>query len=457
MMISWSRPALCLTLLFAAACSGPARQSDALPYGSKPESSIAAHRSSTVSAYTETLLHRFAGSPDAASPEAGLILDASDNLYGTTIAGGHHRGCPGGYETGCGTVFTIAASGEERLLYSFRGRPGASAPFAGLLLRAGNLYGTTASGGNVRTCYVYGGDGCGTVFKIDKTGAETTLYAFQGNFGSGKADGQGPMGGLVSDAAGSLFGTTPFGGKYESGTVFKISKNGTESVLYSFTGAADGARPYPGVIRDAAGNLYGVTYFGGHSHCAGGCGTVFELSKGGSLTTLYRFNGTKDGGNPRGGLVIDPAGNLYGTAQNYGDLNCNKRGGNPGCGTVFKLEPSGKFTILHTFSGSPDGATPSESLTLDEAGNLYGTASFGGDESCNGGYSCGVAFEVSPSGQESVIYTFTGGATDGEVPYGGLVRDSSGNFYGTTVSGGVGPCSQGCGIVFKLTPTSKSR
>ncbi|MGA8796289.1 MAG: choice-of-anchor tandem repeat GloVer-containing protein [Candidatus Cybelea sp.] len=167
----------------------------------------------------------------------------------------------------------------------------------------------------------------------------------------------------------------------------------------------------------------------------------------------------KDGGNPIGGFVIDAAGNLYGTAQNYGNLNCNKRGGNPGCGTVFKLGSAGKFTVSHDFAGSPDGAVPSESRIVDKKGNLYGTTSFGGDETCNGGYSCGVAFEVDASGHESVLYSFRGGKNDGEVPYGGLARDAMGNLYGTTVSGGVGPCSQGCGVVFKLTlrPISRSR
>ncbi|MGA8535540.1 MAG: choice-of-anchor tandem repeat GloVer-containing protein [Candidatus Tumulicola sp.] len=441
---------LTLTILFGAGCTGNVRTSPSLAAISNGDS--AAQRSRSAAGYIETLLHRFKSSPDAASPEAGLILDASGNLYGTTIGGGHHPACPGGYDTGCGTVFTIDASGKERLLYSFRGKPDASQPFAGLLLKAGNLYGTTASGGNVKPCYVYGGNGCGTVFRVNKSGSEAVVYEFKGNFGSGKGDGQGPMGGLVSDAAGNLYGTTPFGGKYESGTVFEISKTGTETVLYSFTGAADGARPYSGVVRDAAGNLYGVTNLGANSTCTSGCGTVFELNGTGTLTTLYRFKGGKDGGNPRGGLAMDAAGSLYGTAQNYGDLSCNKRGGNPGCGSVFKVDSSGKFTVLHTFAGSPDGATPSESLTLDENRQLYGTTSFGGDNSCNGGYSCGVAFEIDASGTESVLYTFTGGINDGEVPYGGLVRDTTGNLYGTTVSGGPGPCNQGCGVVFKLAP-----
>jgi uncharacterized repeat protein (TIGR03803 family) len=440
-----------ITALLGSACSGNTRASNPLPFGPSVRKSDAALQPNAGSGYAETVLHRFGSSPDAASPEASLILDAGDNLYGTTTAGGHHPHCPGGYNTGCGTVFAIDASGKERLLYSFRGKPDASSPFAGLLLRAGNLYGTTASGGSVRACYTYGGNGCGAVFKIDKSGVESLLYQFQGNFGSGKGDGQGPMGGLVSDAAGDLYGTTPFGGKSESGTVFKVTKNGTETVLYSFTGAGDGGRPYSGVILDATGNLYGVTYFGGHSQCTSGCGTVFKLSTTGSLATLYRFKGTKDGGNPMGGLIADSAGNLYGTAQNYGNLKCNKRGGNPGCGTVFKLNPTGKLTVLHTFAGSPDGATPSERLTLDKQGNLYGTTSFGGNAGCNGGYSCGVVFEISAGGAESVLHTFTGGAMDGEVPYGGVVRDKAGNLYGTTVSGGVGPCNEGCGIAFKLT------
>jgi uncharacterized repeat protein (TIGR03803 family) len=223
-------------------------------------------------------------------------------------------------------------------------------------------------------------------------------------------------------------------------------------VLYSFTGGGDGARPYSGVIRDVAGNLYGVTYFGGHTQCTSGCGTVFELDNTGSFTTLYQFKGGQDGGNPRGGLVMDANGNLYGSAQNYGDLSCNKRGGNPGCGTIFEMTPARKFMMLHSFGGSPDGATPSESLTLDKKGDIYGTTSFGGDQSCNGGYSCGVVFEISSFGQELVLHKFVGGKNDGEVPYGGLARDFSGNLFGTTVSGGVGPCNRGCGIVFKLAP-----
>jgi uncharacterized repeat protein (TIGR03803 family) len=379
------------------------------------------------------------------------VLDGAGNIFGTTISGGAYPSCPYGYNTGCGTIFTIAG-GKERVVYSFPGRPDASEPFAGLLLRKGDFYGTTAAGGSYGPCYSYGGLGCGTIFKIDRHGKESVLYNFEGNFGTGKADGMDAKGGLVSDPAGNLYGSTPYGGQYEYGTIFGVTKRGQETVLYSFSGGTDGGRPYPGVIRDVSGNLYGVTNVGGGSGCLNGCGTIFELTASGSLQTLYTFTGKQDGGNPMGGLVMDGAGNLYGTAQNYGNLNCNKRGGNPGCGTVFKLDTQRKLKVLHVFAGDPDGAVPSENLIIDAKGNLYGTTSFGGDNSCNSGAACGTVFEVDSHGRESILHTFTGGKNDGEVPYGPVTRDATGNLYGTTVSGGVGTCNRGCGIVFKLSP-----
>ncbi len=412
----------------------------------------AAQQFSRTTSYTETVLHRFKSSPDAASPEAGVFVDKAGNIFGTTIAGGTHPTCPNGYDKGCGTVFSLDATGKEHLVYSFAGDPDASEPFAGLLRSRGVFYGTTAVGGAYHPCYTYGGLGCGAVFKIGRHGKESLVYSFKGNFGTGVVDGQGPMGGVVTDAAGTLYGTTPFGGANETGTIFKITKQGAETVLYSFKDQNDGGRPYSGVIRDAAGNLYGVAYFGGQSACTGGCGTIFELKASGAFKTLYSFTGGDDGGNPIGGMVMDAAGNLYGTAQNYGNRSCNKRGGNPGCGTIFELNTKHKLTVLHEFAGDPDGAVPSESMIIDANGNLYGTTSFGGDNNCNGGYSCGTVFEVPSHGSEYVILTFTGGKKDGEVPYGPVARDAAGNLYGTTVSGGVGPCNRGCGIVFKLRP-----
>ncbi|MGA8324965.1 MAG: choice-of-anchor tandem repeat GloVer-containing protein [Candidatus Cybelea sp.] len=437
-----------LVLIAAAGCSNNAPSTNVLPAGGARVTGVERDASR---GYTETLLHRFKSSPDAASPEAGPILDTSGDLFGTTIAGGAHPDCPGGYQKGCGTVYEIDAAGKERLVYSFAGKPDASEPFDRLSSDSGVLYGTTAVGGNVSACYTYGGNGCGTLFTIDAHGHERLLYQFKGNFGSGSGDGQDPMGGVVSDADGNLYGSTAYGGKYDYGTIFKVTQHGKESVLYSFSGGTDGGRPYSGVILDAGQNLYGVAYVGGNSGCLTGCGTVFELSSGGALTTLYRFKGKSDGGNPYGGLVMDAAGSLYGTAQNYGNTTCNKRGGNPGCGTVFKLNARREFKLLHVFAGSPDGAVPSENLILGEKDDVYGTTSFGGDSSCNGGYSCGVVFEVDAHGHESLLHTFTGGKKDGEVPYGTVTRDAAGNLYGTTVSGGVGPCNRGCGIVFKIS------
>lgn len=436
----------CLIALIASGCG-----QSAAPYGGERSTELPA---AGAPRYNETVLYEFKSSPDAANPEAGVVLDRDGTLYGTTIEGGKHPNCFGGYHNGCGTVYSIDTSGDEHLVYSFRGKPDASEPFAGLIRKNGIFYGTTAAGGSYKPCYTYGGLGCGTIFEIDRKGDERVLYNFKGSFGSGPIDGQGPMGGLTADSAGNLYGTTPFGGASESGTIFKLAKDGTESTLYSFTGANDGGRPYSGVIRDASGNLYGVAYFGGNSACTGGCGTIFELGATGSLTVLYSLAGGADGGNPIGGMVMDGAGNLYGTAQNYGNLNCDKRGGNPGCGTVFRLSAARKFKVLHEFAGSPDGAVPSENLIVDSNGNLYGTTSFGGDSKCNGGYSCGTVFEVDAHGHESVLHTFTGGSKDGEVPYGPVRRDAKGDLYGTTVSGGTGPCNKGCGVVFELNPGS---
>ncbi|HEY4433852.1 MAG TPA: choice-of-anchor tandem repeat GloVer-containing protein [Candidatus Cybelea sp.] len=441
--------AICsLSIVLAAGCAAPVTPNVA--------QRSSAQRPSGTSGYTETLLHRFESSPDAASPEAGVIFDSAGNLYGTTIEGGANQDCPGGYDSGCGAVYEIDAAGKYHVTYSFAGMPDASEPFASLLLVHGTLYGTTAVGGNVYSCFVYAGDGCGTIFKVDPNGKEHLLYQFRGNFGSRRPDGQDPQAPLVVDSSGNLYGTTAYGGADEYGTIFKVSKTGKEKVLYSFTDGADGGRPYKGVVRDASGNLYGAAYAGGNSGCVGGCGTIFELSASGTLSTLYTFKGASDGGNPYGGLMLDPSGNLYGTAQNYGNTSCNKKGGNPGCGTVFRLNRKHKFKVLHVFAGSPDGAVPNETLIIDKHGNLYGTTSFGGDDTCNGGYACGVVFEIDAHGKESLLHTFTGGKKDGEVPYGGVTRDASGDLYGTTVSGGIGPCSQGCGIVFKLTASRTS-
>jgi uncharacterized repeat protein (TIGR03803 family) len=394
-----------------------------------------------------TVLHSFAESPtDGAHPEAGLTLDVAGNLYGTTLVGGPEPSACG--TLGCGTVFKLTPTGTETVLHSFAGGPtDGSESFSGLIRdTAGNLYGTLFSGG---------AHGSGVVFKLSPSGAETVLHSFTGG-----ADGGYPAAPLVQDAAGNLYGTTTGGGAVpgsaEGGVVFELIRCASApsgydfKVLYSFTGA-DGSYPTGALIRDSAGNLYGTTDVGGATstcHPTHGCGVVFKLSPTGTETVLHSFAGP-DGANPfRAGLARDAAGNLYGTTQNGGAASsaCANSGFGT-CGVVFKLSPAGTETVLHTFTGGADGANPLAGLVRDAAGNLYGTASDGGAACFDNAITCGVVFKLSPTGAETVLHTFTGGA-DGGQPEAGLIQDLTGNLYGTTVFGG----AYGLGVVFKLTP-----
>lgn len=274
----------------------------------------------------------------------------------------------------------------------------------------------------------------------------TTLYSFRG----GPADGCSPSGGLVRNSAGNLYGTTSICGTYNNGTVFELPKKGPEMPLYSFTGGTDGWYPNGGLARDSAGNLYGTTWEGGvvNSVCPVGCGVVFKVTPKGLETVLYSFTGGADGSTPNGGLVQDPGGNLYGTTL----------GGAHGYGNVFELTPpvSGGVPwnekVIYTFTGGTDGSTPNGELVRDTTGNLYGTTVSGGD------YNQGTVFKVSASGNEKVLYSFTGGE-DGAQPLVGLIRDGHGNLYGTTWAGGDLNCGLGppggpwigCGTVFEVT------
>jgi uncharacterized repeat protein (TIGR03803 family) len=336
-------------------------------------------------------------------------------------------------------IGTPAAEAQTyTVLYKFLGGQNDGAgPGYGTLIgdSAGNLYGTTEGGG---------ASGAGVVFKLDKTG-ETVLYSFKAS----PTDGGMPMAGLIRDSAGNLYGTTTAGGASDQGTVFKLDPIGTETVLYSFTGGGDGGRPYAGLIQDSAGNLYGTTTTGGVSGgCDGpGCGVVFKLDTTGTETVLHAFTGRADGGNPRAGLILDSAGNLYGTTAWGGVPGCH----GTGCGLIFKLDTTGTETVLHDFTGA-DGAMPYAGLILDSAGNLYGTTVHGG------AWNEGVVFKLDTTGTETVVHSFNGGSaggSDGATPYAGLIRDPAGNLYGTTESGGgsSGCNGFGCGAVFKLDTT----
>ena len=310
---------------------------------------------------------------------------------------------------------------------------------------SGNLYGTTLSGGGSTGC---GLGGCGMVFTLTSPARnERILHIFTGG-----TDGAVPAGGLIQDAAGNLYGTTAYGGgasacSFGCGTVFKVTTLGTETVLYSFAGgAADGAYPEASLIMDLAGNLYGTTFGGGSSACPGGCGVVFKLSPTGTETVLYSFTGDTDGANPIAGLIRDAAGNFYGTTLLRGTPGCTY---SYGCGTVFELSPAGSLRVLHSFSGGADGGNPQGGVILDASGNLYGTTAGGGASTCSGG--CGVVFKLSPAGTETVLYSFTG-ATDGANPNSGLIEDAAGTFYGTTFNGNsLAACRAGCGTVFELS------
>jgi uncharacterized repeat protein (TIGR03803 family) len=387
----------------------------------------------SAKAQSLSVLYSFTGAPDGAIPFAGLIRDKAGNLYGTTTQGG---------ASNVGSVFKLDTSGNETVLHSFTGGDGWE-PFAALIRdKAGNLYGTTQMGG---------ASGGGTVFKLDTSGNETVLHSFSGG------DGAEPYAGLIMDKAGNLYGTTELGGtgtcfNVSCGIVFKLDTSGNETVLHSFANSPDGGIPYAGLVMDKAGNLYGTTLeYGASSNCFQGCGTVFKLDTSGNETVLHSFTGyPSDGAGPRAGLIMDKAGNLYGTTS-FGGGSGSCGGG--GCGTVFKLDTSGNETVLHSFTNSDgDGANPNAGLIMDKAGNLYGTTFSGGDLTCSFGEGCGTVFKLDTSGNETVLHSFTGG--DGAFPVGGLIRDKAGHLYGTTTGGGTATCSfsEGCGTVFKLTP-----
>jgi len=390
-------------------------------------------------AQTFSVLHNFTGGLDGGLPYAGLSMDRGGNLYGTTATGG----------SGYGAVFALLHKGSGWVfnpLYSFAGGSDGEGPLARVIIGPnGSLYGTTYAGGNPGCSSGYG---CGTVFNLRPSASvcraalcgwmETVLYRFNGG-----SDAANPLfGDVIFDSHGNLYGTTQNGGGQGCsglgcGTVFELSPGAggwTENVLYSFTGqGSDGANPYSGVILDQAGNLYGTTRVGG----VVANGTVFRLSPAGSGWTenvLYAFQGANDGYWPIGGLMLDQAGNLYGTTTS---------GGANGGGTAFELNTSDMETLLYSFSGPLQGGAYG-TLTRDAAGNLYGITYD------DGAYGNGSVFRLSPSGggwSFTDLYDFTGGS-DGRCPYGGVLLDADGNLYGTAEGGG----QYDVGVVWEITP-----
>jgi uncharacterized repeat protein (TIGR03803 family) len=248
----------------------------------------------------------------------------------------------------------------------------------------------------------------------------------------GGKDGAFPFGGLIADKQGDLVGTTYLDGG-GYGSVFRLAPDGSETVLYGFKGMPDGALPQGGLAADKAGNFYGTATQGG----AGDLGTVFKLAPDGTETTVYAFQGGADGYFPMGGLVADKTGDFYGTTEFGGDTTAGPCA-QQGCGTVFEIKPDGSKVVIYAFQGGGDGAYPAGGLIRDTSGNLYGTTSgsqSGGPACPNGATGCGTVFKIAPDGSESVLHGFQGGS-DGSEPQAGVMMDARGNLYGTTAYGG---------------------
>jgi uncharacterized repeat protein (TIGR03803 family) len=422
--------------------------------------------------WKEKVLYSFQGSPDGSFPGGGVVFDKAGNLYGVTLEGGSGS-CP---PAQCGIVYRLSPPAQkggpwmETVLYVLKGHAygDGSSPAGTLLIdNSGNLYGGTGYGGTGK-CKIFGSVvGCGTVYELSppkergEAWTEKVLYSFKGD-----KDGQLAGEGLTFDAQGNIYGATVYGGGYGScnepyyqhcGAIYKLSppqtKDGkwTEKVLYGFKGvkSGDGANPNGGLVFNPEGAIYGTTFIGGYNcpHNSGlGCGTVFKLQqpsqKIGVWTEklLHVFKAQSDGGNPAGGLVFDFMGSLCGTAQ----------GGNiSGGGIVFRLmrDSNGRWqeSVLHWFSNDGPG-TSLAGLLFDSVGNLYGTT-------IDGANSAGTVFRLKPPGSRgagwspSILYNFKG-TPDGHHPAASLIFDVMGNLYGTTEGGG----SSNNGAVFEVSP-----
>lgn len=402
-----------------------------------------------------TVLHTFTGGADGKNPLDGLSMDPSGNLYGTASGGGDLQGVCAQYG-GCGVVFKMKRVGSSWLLnplYSFMGAPDGRYPLGRVIIGPdGALYGTTQYGGQLGAI----GDECGVVYRLTPpaTAPRSAIYSWSENilYSPSGQGGDGCMlidvGGLAFDTSGNLYGTTYFGGEaglYE-GTVFELAHSGgqwTKSTIHSFNGGnggSDGESPSAGVTLDHSGNVFGTTNLYGCEDCQG---TVFQLTpsqSGWTENTIHDFiYGESDGNEPNGGVILDSAGNLYGTTVG---------GGSGFGGTIFQIVPSGDSWNLNLLYSLDGEFGPFSDLLLDSSGNLYGTAYSDGE------FGFGSVFKLSPSGDGwtyTSLYDFHGG-TDGGNPESNLIMDAAGNLYGTASAGGSKNCHSGCGVVFEITP-----
>jgi len=371
------------------------------------------------SAQTFTTLVTFDGT-NGGLPVWALVQGTDGNFYGSTGFGGT------GNE---GTIFRITPAGK---LTTLQGVGYAHMP---VQATDGNFYGTTPYGGLL---------GAGTVFKITPAGKLTTLYSFCSQ--TSCVDGEYPYGGVVQAADGNFYGTTAAGGTHNYGTIFKITRAGKLTTLYSFDSLTNSGTT---LVQGTDGNFYGTTSNGGSN----GDGTIFKVSPKGKLTTLHTFNFT-DGKFPYDALIQAADGNFYGTTYS-GGANDPQACEGIGCGTVFKITASGKLTTLYNFCAQTacvDGQWPSGSLVQATDGNFYGTTEAGGAHGTNCPFGiCGTVFKLTPGGKLTTLHSFAG--TDGSDPYSGLVQGTNGMFYGTTEMGADLSCGggTGCGTVFSLS------